>query len=36
MKIHKSPIKLLAEEHNLNVIQPNDLNDDNFYRELKI
>ena len=35
MKIHKSPIKLLAEEHNLNIIQTNNLNDDNFYRELK-
>ena len=32
MKIHKSPIKIVAEEHNLNVIQPNDLNDNNFYR----
>lgn len=35
MKINKSPIKLVAEEHNLNVIQPNDLSDNNFYKELK-
>jgi len=35
LQLHQSAIKIVASSHHLNILQPNDLNDDSFYNDLK-